>query len=307
MSLSPFLEQKIHKINVLILEDRFNEAYKILQDLLLQFPENIELLKLQQKIEFTAKEKNEKMVENRLRELKPLWHKEEYSTILRKLKDLKKYSPNNSKINKNYKKAQELYKNQIEESQKEFHQNQKQELDDLLNNNPDQLIAELFYLERNNIGNLEIQKLAKNYKNKLIDKKIKEQKDLLRSNKFEVINSFIEQLKRIDETNPQIPQLIKQLQQNKHNHQLEEKRDFVFNGIKHLKTLIKLKKYSKAVKTGEEIINLSPKNKTIEKLLKKAEKLLYLQTRELTISSMINSEAERKADFQKNPQNYIKI
>ena len=98
MDIAIYLAQEEQKINGLIGSKRYSEAYNACKQLLLRFPEEKDLLKIKKRIENEVAEENEKIIEEKLNSLKPLWKSNSYADILKTLKELLALSPNNSKI-----------------------------------------------------------------------------------------------------------------------------------------------------------------------------------------------------------------
>ena len=136
---------------------------------------------------------------------------------------------------------------------------------------------------------------------------ISDQKNLLYSDKFSEIESFIKQLKAIDPDNKRIKDLYPFLQDWKTLHQTEKKREFIFQGKEHLSNLFKLKCYDKALKVCEELLDLEPDSKEILKFKKKAKSFLFTQTRELSVKSLLKEMKGLADEFKKENSNIIKV
>lgn len=307
MSNEPYFDQIEQSINLLITEGKFEDAYDKCKNTLLKFPDEARFKKLKTQIEEEVIESNDKLIEKELSEIKPLWKEEKYAEILNKLSPLLKISTNNKKLNNEIVKAQEAYKDKSSKNKAEFTKEQTKKLDDLLENDTDKLLQELFALEMGNKGNKIVLTMTKDYRDKLIRKKIKAKSDLLSSDKFEDIQNFIDQLKRIDDKNPQIKKLEGKTTEGKHSTQLGEKKDFLYRSLTHLDTLMRLRKWDKAVKVAEEILEIDENNSKVKKLHAKAERKLFAQTKTETAKIIESEYKELKEEYEKDRSKFVKI
>ncbi|MBD3360495.1 hypothetical protein GF366_01700, partial [Candidatus Peregrinibacteria bacterium] len=281
-----YFSQVEQNINHLLSEGKYREAHNLCLKYLAKYPEEKRFEKLKEKIEKRVTEQNEKVIKQKLEEIKPLYKEEKYKEILKNLEPLLRIAPQNEKLKKEIIKAQEKYKEKTKELQKKFEEEKNEKFTKLLNEDEERLIDELFLLERDNPGNIEVQKITNKFRDKLIQKKIKRKTDLIYSDKYDAIYNFIDQLKKIDDKNKRIIELVKLVKSREHGNQLTEKSEFIYDAENHLITLMKLKKYDKAIKVAEEILDLDPSNKKAKKILKKAKKKYYKQTRKFAIDTI---------------------
>lgn len=307
MATSAYLEQIEQKIYLLQNEGKLSQAYDLCKLYLSQYPEERSLHKLKAEVEQSIQEANEKVVEAKLKELDPLWKTEEYSKILKALKDLLKYSPNHKELKSQYQEAQKKYQAQIEFQSQEFKRKQSVRFEKLLQENENGLISELIFLEKANPGNPQVTTLIKDFRDKLIRKKVAEKSELMSSGKFDAMENLLDQLRKIDSQNNYIKELEDQIKIRRHENQNDQKREFVYQGITHLDTLMKLKKYDKAMKAANEILNSDPQNQMAQKILKEAEKKLFLQTRDLTINKMLEEQEKAKTQSPDQKDQFISI
>ena len=227
---SPYLNQVEQNINSLLADKKFKEAYQIANQLLLKFPQNRKFIKIKERIQSEVRKENEKVIKKKLNDLKAFWRTEEYSKLLYGLREILKIDPENNDAKKQYIKAQRLYSEKIKKLEEEFEKNQREKFNNSLKTNETELINELFDLESKNPGNKLVQKLTKEYRTKLIQKKIFEQKALLESNKYKLIDEFIDSLEKIDPKNTLIKKLEKDIIEKRYGNALEEKDEFVYIG-----------------------------------------------------------------------------
>ena len=307
MSDTAYFEQAEQNIEILISEGKFKEAYEKCKRHLLQFPDENIFQKLKEKIEEKVQEKNEKVIDEKINEVKSLWKENNYVGILNKLKPLLKIDPENSRLRKLISKAQEEYKVKVEKLQKEFGKTQVEKLSKLLEEDGKLLLEELFLLEKNNPGNRQILRLTSDFRNKLIRKKIKEKSDLIRSEKYDDIENFISQLRKIDKKNSQIEKLEKSVKLQKHDTQLDEKSEYLYKSHTHLDTLMRLKKFDKAIIVANEILEVDENNEKILKTLKKAENLYFKSTKKTSIESIGKSLQNLSKEYKKDKTQFVKI
>ncbi len=303
---SPYFEQIEQNIKSLLAEKKYEQAYDVVIKTIAQHPEEKEFVELKDKIEKEVAAENDKVIERRLLGVNKLWKKEQYNEVLRELQEILELSPGNKKVTKQYQQAQTKYKEQVEALTEKFGKEQEKKLKKLLKESPELLIDELFFLEQNNLQNGTAQALIAKYRDKLIERKIKEKSDLLSSDKFEDIWHFINSLKIIDGDSPRIAVLEQEIKGRTQNIHREQKSEYVYRGKEHLDTLMKLKKYGKAIQMAYEILGIDKANKAIAKTLRKAKSKFFKQTQSKTIASIKVSAEKIKKEYQENKKNFIR-
>ncbi len=305
--MSEFFDQAEQNIKSLVAEGNFNKAYKLCKSLIKKFPQANRVVVLKKNIEEAVYKKNNKLIKEKIKKLDPLWKEKALPELIKQYRELLKLNPTHSKLKSLLNKAQNEYKDEIEKIEKDFNETQMKKLNNLFEKDTNLLLDELFRLEKTNRGNKNVLLLTKQFKEKVISKKIKEKEDLIYSEKFDAIKNLISQLQKIDNKNPEIEELIKMTKGRQYGLQRDEKTDFIYNASTHLNTLMRLKKYKEAIQVANEIIEINPKNKKTKKILKKAENKYFNKTREKTITSIIDHSKTLKESFSKNKEKYIKI
>jgi len=283
---SPYFDQLEQNIQSLLSEKKIKQAYEMCMKVLDKMPGEPRFSKLKKRIEDSVEEENNKIIEKTISDLKPLWSEKKYAEILKKLEPLLQVSKNNGKLNDLIIEAQEKYKEQIEELKKEFEKNQRTRLTKIFEESPERMIDELYFLETNNSSDEVTKKLVTEFRDKLIEKKIKDKKDLLDSDKFDVIYNFIEELKKIDDKNLRIKEVDEKTRRRQNETQMENKGEFVYKGENYLSTLMKINKYAEAIRVAEEILQTDPNNGEVKGILEEAKSKFYDQSRDETISIM---------------------
>ncbi|PIR54755.1 hypothetical protein COU74_03325 [Candidatus Peregrinibacteria bacterium CG10_big_fil_rev_8_21_14_0_10_36_19] len=307
MSNQAFFDQIEQNINSLISEKRFKDAYSNCIKYINLYPNVEQLIKLKKRIEEEVSEENENLIAEKIKEVKIIIKEERYAEAIKTLKSLLEGSPNNSKIKSLIIESQEGYKKQVDEQNKKFIKTKEEKLDQVLEKNPETLIPELLIIEQNNPGNKLVQDLSTKYRDKLISKKIKLQKNLLESEKYELIENLLNELEKINPKNQELQSLRDYVRINRHSEQIEEKEDYVYRSEKQLTTLIQLKKYDKAIKVAQEILSVDTKNTRIKSLLKVVEEKYYQQTKNKVIDQMIDYQNSLSILAKQNPKEFQKI
>lgn len=307
MATSAFLEQIEQKIYILQNQGKLAEAYDLCKLYISQYPEEKSLHTLKAELEESIEDKNNRIIDEKLKKIAPLWQEKAYSKIIKELKELLKYAPTHKEANKQYQTALEKYKSDIEIKNNEYEKAQTEKLEKLLENNENNLINELYLLELGNPGNETTKALIKTYKNKLIQKKINERKELINSDKFNDIENFLNQLEKIDNESEIIKNEKQKIKIKRNEKQKQEKEEFVYQGITHLDTLMKLEKYDKVMKAAKEILESDPTNREVKIIHEKAKEKLFSQTRETTITKIIESQNTTKEDVKAHEDQYISI
>ncbi|MFA6305313.1 MAG: hypothetical protein WC651_01115 [Candidatus Gracilibacteria bacterium] len=307
MSDSPYFEQLEQNILGLLSEKKFKQAYEACVKVLDKIPGEPRFLKLKTKIEEAVEEENDKIIEKTIEDIKPLWDEKKYEAILKKLEPLLQVSKDNGKLNNLIVEAQGKYKEQIEQFKKDFEKNQRARLTKIFTESPERMIDELYFLETNNSSDEVTKKLVAEFRDKLIEKKIKDKKELTDSDKFDVIYRFIEELKKIDEKNPRIKELDDATKRRQNETQLENKGEFVYKGENYLSTLMKINKYSEAIRVAEEVLQTDPNNKGVKDILEEAKSKFYDTSRDETVDLLTKNQPSEKADYNANKENFTAI
>ncbi len=307
MGTTPYFEQIEQNINMLLSDKKYKEAYKLCVDFLNKFPEERTFIKLKEKIEEEVADENAKIVEEKINSTSKFFETKNYAEILRTLQPLLKLAPNHKKLQKEILKAQQLYKEQIEETQESLLKNQREKLEKILKENPELILDELIYIERNQPGNHQIENLINEYKEKYINKKIEEKKELINSDKFDSIYHFIEQLRKVDDKNATLNKLETKIKNRQHGNQIDETKEFVFSSENHLLTLMKIKKYDKAIKVAEEILESDKSNTRVAKILKDAQDKFYSQSRDAVAELIVQNQKTVDNEYQQNKDGFITL
>lgn len=307
MSESAYTKQLEKKAIALTTEGKYQEAYNLCTKVLNEDPGLKSFQRLKKRIEQAAGEENEKLIKRKLKEQKALWKEKKYPEILISLKELLRIAPNDKKIKKQYAKAQKAYLRETEKKKAEFKKKTAEKLENILEYRPEDFLEEMVSMEMKNPGNETIIELGKIFRGKLIEKKIKEKEALLGSDKFEAIENFISELEKIDERHPAAKKLKKEVARRKHEKATNEREEFVYGGAKHLDTLMKLKKYDKAMQVAKEILAAKGEDKLAKKTLKKAKRKLFNQSKNLCSQDILERKDGLKKEYLGNKSKFIRL
>lgn len=302
-----YFDQLELKINSLLNDRKFKEAFSLCRETILQYPNETRFVKIKERIEKAVEEENENIIKNKLEEIKPLWKEEKYLEILKTLKNLLAASPNNSKLKNLYLDAEKLYRKQYENLNEKFNKDQRIRLDSILKENPNQLAEALYILTKENSGNTIVKNLVSEYEEKLIAKKIEDKRELINSNKFDVIESFLDDLRKINKFSKKIQEIESQIKSRKLEGEIVQTKEFVYGGEKYLDTLVKLKKFDKAMKAAEEILKVDPENKEAKEVLEDSAEKYKDQVKDLTVDSINKNLQGLKTEYDKDKTKFIKI
>ena len=166
---------------------------------------------------------------------------------------------------------------------------------------------EIIHLERNNTNNPVVLKLTAVFREKLIEKKIEDSSDLIKSNKIEEINSLIVELRGIDPNSGKIIELEKILNQKTQKSDLEKAQHLIAETEKEIRELIKSENYDQAIMKAKGILEVDPENENIRKLLVKAENLLPRQNKKLSIEAILKNKEKLEREYKEDKDKFIKL
>jgi len=303
-----FIQQFERNIEVLVAGGKLEEAFEKCKEALQKFPNEKSLQKIKENLEEQLLDKNKKEVKDNIKQAKNLFRQGEIEQSLRLIKDTLTLAPNNEDLKDLYRKFQTAYKEKLEEAEKEFIKKQYEYLKKLIDGDQyPQFIQAADRLENENKSNRNIQKLIKDVKTILIEKEIKNKKDLLDSEKFEDIENFIQGLENIDATSEITKNLRAYIKRRKTGSQIEDMEEFIYAGENSLFTLMKLKKYEEAMQVCEEILETNPNNGAVIGIYKKAKRKTFYKSRDEAVENILQKLPALEAEYDQNKENFIRI
>jgi len=297
-------KQGITQIEALINEGKFKEAYNVCNKLLLNFPESRKIRKLQKKIEKTVYERNLRSVKNDLKNLKPLWKEKRYRELVEKLEVLSKYVPGYTPVEKDLFKARQQLQKEQEGAVEDYIKN----IEMLIKENKfEEAITKCRKFLGKNSGYQRVALLENKARDLLVVRKLKENKDLLKSKKFKEIEEFLNDLLRIKPGSSKVKALLNKASKRETVALSYEKKDFAYRSLEYIKVLMQKKKWEKSINAFLELLKVDPQNLKALELLDKARKKFDEQlTKEVIIKT---KELQKKFRDQKkqNPKNFIRL
>lgn len=268
------LKELEKEVKQLIIEENWPKAYKICNQILELDNENSTFIKLKNRIEKEVKNSNKKLIIKELKKLENLLDQENYEEYLKQIAPLQSYASDFPEIERQIIKAKKALEKQYQDRQK----NAFQEIENEINQKKEDLdfqtiIQKLELLQRINYDTKRVDLLLKKVKTIWINKQLKENQGLINSQKYEDIIIFLLKLKRVDDQNSRINNLIQKTKNSYQDFKIESKKDFIFKTTEEIKTLIIKKSYDKAIELSERVLFIDSKNPVVNNLYKKAIKL----------------------------------
>jgi len=261
----------IQDINILIKEEKYGQANKMLDQILLREPQNQDALKLKRNLQGLAYQKNLKLVDQKLEEYQALYKAKKYPELLQKLKKLQTYAPGYSKLDKFILKVFQEYEKQshsqsagtIKQLQVEIKQ-----LIDSKQGNKAILLAEQTAIKHQD--NPAYQKIVMDTKRAVIDNKLKINKKALKRlnapSKFE----FLKKLYMLDVSYPRIQQELYKAKKELESYDKKQKRVYLREAKIQIKVLLNQKKYPECSQACKELLKVFPNNSYAVKYFEKA-------------------------------------
>lgn len=305
--MDPYFDQVERNIKSLIGEQKFKEAYSLVKQLLAKYPGDKDAENLKKLVEKEVVASNQRLIDSKMPGLKKLFSEKKFPELVKECKALLKFDPDHKELVSLMNKAIKQYQEETSESLKNIEDSSRKMLEKLLSENPDRLVDELFSLDKAYAGNEVMKNVTSEYREKLIERLINEKEDLIYSDKFEAIDSFVKRLENISPTSQRVKDLKEMLRVLRHEAQTNDKREFLYKGGKHLQTLLRLKKFDKALQVAEELLEVNPNDKFARKVCNVARKKLYGVTRNDCVQLLLDHREEWQKELQSTPNSFVKI
>lgn len=301
-------KQGIIRIEALIKEGDLKQAYSVCNKLLLNFPGSGRIGKLQKKIEKTVYKQNLKSVKNDLKTLKPLWKEKNYKELVEKLEVLTQYVPGYGPVEKDLYKAKKLYREQLIKEQKGAVDDYVKNIEKLINEGKHHdAIVECRKLLAKIPGHEKVILLDKKVRDLYIIQQLKENKTLLDSKKFKEIELFLAELQKINPQSGKIKSLLDKASKRETVAIEYERKDFAFQSIEHIATLMQKHKWEKSVGALTELLKVDPRNIKAMTLLDKARKNFDKQLTKEVISKTKELQKKFKAQRANHPKDFVRL
>lgn len=302
------IKEGIRSVEKLVDERKYKEAYNLCNKLLLNFPESSALKNLSKKIEKTVFKKNVKSVKQDLDKLKPLWGQGKYKDLVEKLKVLRGYVPGYGPVEKQLLKADKLYQEQVRKEIKNYYNNKLKEIKELLSKKE---YEKAYLLAKELYRRFSKQEGAKNILEKsrdlYINDRLNKNKALLSGYKFDQIESFLNNLLKINPDSKKVKTLLKKAMKRERISLDFKEREFVYKSYERILTLYQKKKYEATLKALEELLSFEPDNlKALELHKKTSRKFDRYLTKEV-IEKIKRLQKKFKREYISNKKDFIKI
>jgi len=302
------LNQEIANIDALIAQNQYKEAYQLCNKLLLNFPDNFALAKIQHRIEKIVYKKNVESIKKDLNDLKPLWEKGDYETLIRKLKTIQSYVPGYAKVENQLLKARKLYNKEMVEKQKDTIYSYIQKIEA---NIKEKKYLDAIVLCKQVLKSIKDHGRAKELMQKArslyVHDMINKNKKLLASEKYKEIEIFLKDLLKVNPNSNQVKALY-QKAASKEKISIEyEKKDFTYQSYENIVLLYQKKKYEKAVYALKELIHVDPNNLKALELYKKAKRKFHKQLSGEVTKKIKKLQKKFKNEYQKDSKEFIRI
>jgi len=261
----------LQDIKILIKEEKFAQANKMLDQILLRESQNQEALKLKRELQNLAYNKNLQLVDQKLSEYQDLFTAKKYAQLIPKLKKLQTYAPGYSKLDKFVLKVYKEYEKTIQKKQGGEIQQLQASIDKLIAaKNGQQAILEIEKMAVKHQDNPVFQKMVIETKRKVIDNKLSRNKKALKKlnapSKFE----FLKKLYHIDITYPLIQKELYKAKKELESYDKKQKKVYLREAKIQLKILFNQKKYPECIQACKELLKVFPSNKSAVKYFEKA-------------------------------------
>lgn len=249
------------QVKQLITEEKWQDAYKLCNEIITLDPENVTFIRLRNKVEKEVKKNNQRSIDTEIAKLEPLLKEKNYEAYLKQIAPLQSYTEDFPIIKEKILVAKKLL-------DIDFHNRQEkafQEEITSINNQADSLnfneaIQRIEQLKKLNIHFEQLETLGNSLKKKWLEYELKQNEGLLKSLKFEDIIIFLLKLKKIDPENSRINSLIESTKHSYKLYKIDNKKDFIFKTIEEIKTLYIKKDYEKVLILCERILEIDEKN-----------------------------------------------
>jgi|GEM_PF-1734428 tetratricopeptide (TPR) repeat protein len=305
-NIQDIFDQYIARSELLLNEGKLKDAYDLCAKVLETDPEYEPALKMKEKIAGSVQNVNQKAIDEKMKALSPLWEKGSYGEIIKDLTDLYRYAPHYEPLESALAQAQALYRGQVAAQQQGTLGEYKKQLEALLREKKYQEMIEMMQKRnRDALNDTSLSAAHELYRDKIIEQKIEEKRDLFVSEKNDDIVNFLYQLEQIDRKNKRVQDLLRKYRGDLLVSQVSDKQEFVLRATEKAKTLYQIGKYDKALQAAEEILEFDPSNTFARDMAKKAKSKYGLQLQSETENQITSSIETLQREHSKNPTGYI--
>lgn len=308
MDTTAYFEQIAKNIQNLVVQGRVLDAYNQCNAYLKKYPMARPLILLRDSIVRKLSAENEGKVKIGVKEAEKFANEGKEADALIILRDLLKIAPDSNKLRSMYVKIEQKYRAKMAKQEVQFLETKKQELKSLLDKEENvQYLEVVSTLENNYKDNPGIQRLVVEAKENYIKHEIHQKADLINSDKFKDIDSFMRDLKNVYKDSVVVQEVLKRIKSKKMGAQIENIENYIYSGQTSLDTLMKLKKYEEAMEAATEILQADPLNQNVREIFKKAKKKAFAKNRANAVHSILEKLPLLKLLYKENKEAYIKL
>ena len=213
-----------------------------------------------------------------------------------------------TKAEKDLYKAQKLYKDQLMQQQKDTIANYVRTVEKAIKNEEFEKAVSLCLDVLRKIPQHEkCGMLLARAKNKLVDKKIRENEVILKSDKFDEIEKFLNELLKICPDSIRIKNLLKKVTNREKITVEYAKKDFVYSAYEQILILYQKGKYDKTIDALRELLEVESDNLKALELLKKAERKFSKQLDKDVSGKIKNLQKKFREEKKKYPKDFTRI
>ena len=279
----------IQDIKIMIDSDKFAQANKGLNSILLKEPNNKEAQELKTQLQQKAYDKNIQLVDAKLKEYKELFKDKKYKQLIPKLQKLQAYAPGYSKLDKFVLACFKEYEKGLNKSGDTQIKTLLTKIDKLITSgqgNKAILAAQKAALEKK--SNALYQKVVIDTKRNLINYKLKKNKKGLKKLNAPSRYEFLKKLYIIDKSYPKIQEIMFKAKKDLENYDSKQKKVYLKESKMQIKVLFNSKKYFETMSASKQLLNSFPNNSYAKKYYKKAKKSQIQQNYLVAYSKLTN-------------------
>jgi len=302
------IDNAIGKIKTLTAESKWVEAHRACLELLRYDPENIKVIRLKNLVEKSVRKQNILAIKEDLKNLMPLVRAKKYEEVLSYLKELEPFMNDYRPLKKFIIKTQSRYNKGILVQQKIYFEEQKKNIDKLLNQRQyKEALTLAENMIKSKIKEQYLKALVEKIKLQWINDELGRNEALLKTENYEDILLFLQSLKSISGKNAKLNSMIDKFNKKNKQHKVELKKDYIFSGTEKIRTLMQLKKYESACEAAAEILNIDPGNTQVRKMYVQAMKKEMKKMNQIIYTQIKEARKKMQKHRAEEPQNYIKL
>lgn len=274
------LQDYVDKAEQLLTEKRYQESYALLNQVLEVDPEYGPAIRMRKRVENAVNEANRAVIDEKKKEIKNLIGEQKYPEALSLAQEIFRYAPQSKDLIKIVIKTKNLYAKSRQKEIENFLQSVKKELANLSSQEKGEEMLQKAFEYLQNYANIKgLRETVADIRSKWVEQELKKQKEFLHSEKYEEILKYLLKLENIEPQCKALQKALRIIRERYYDTQIEAKREFIYRGKEHLRTLLNLRKYEKALLVAQEILNANPKDRYAASAVKKCQQKIKVLLR----------------------------